>query len=102
MVMGKSWWNSSAKPDASWQDLQVKDGSSELHATALNVAERSLRTRDSTPVMNVSNKIDRRTNNISIIHMPGLSSVGGVDPVDGILEAIALVYVLHHRKAKAL
>jgi len=40
--------------------------------------------------------MDRLTNNISIIHMPRLSSVGGVDPVDGILQAIALVYVLHH------
>ena len=36
------------------------------------------------------------TNNISIIHMPGLSSVGGVDPVDGVLQAIPLVNVLQH------
>lgn len=47
--------------------------------------------------MNVSNKIDGLTNDISIIHVPRLSSVGGVDPVDGIFETIALVYVLHHR-----
>ncbi|KAA6421163.1 MAG: hypothetical protein FRX49_08862 [Trebouxia sp. A1-2] len=46
---------------------------------------------DSAYVMNVNDKIDRLTHNISIIHMPRLSSIGGVDPIDGILEAIALV-----------
>ncbi len=83
-------------PDVSWQDPQVDDGSSELHATALNAADILLCTFGSAEVMNARNKVDKLTHNISIIHMPGLSSVGGVDPIDGILEAIALVYVLHH------
>ncbi len=83
--------------DFCWQDPQVNDGSSELHATALNVADISLCARDLAQVMNVNEKIDRLTNNISIIHMPRLSSIGGVHSVDGILEAITLVYVLHHR-----
>ena len=83
-------------PDVSWQASQDKDGSSVLHATALNEANSSLCARDSAQVMNVKDKIDKLTNNISIIHMPRLSSIGGVDPVDGILQAIALVYVLHH------
>lgn len=74
----------------------VRDGGSELHATALNVADALLCAGDSAYVMNVNDKIDRLTHNISIIHMPRLSSIGGVDPIDGILEAIALVYVLHH------
>ncbi len=84
-------------PDFSWQDPQVEDGSSELHATALNEADVLLCTRDLAQGMNVNDKSDRLTNNISIIHMPRLSSVGGVDPIDGIPEAISLVYVLHHR-----
>jgi len=83
-------------PDVSWQASQDKDGSSELHATALDQANSSLCARDSAQVMNVKDKIDKLTNNISI-HMPRLSSIGGVDPIDGILEAISLVYVLHHR-----
>ena len=41
-------------------------------------------------------QLRRLTNNISIINMPGLSSVGGVDPVDGVLQAIPLVNVLQH------
>ncbi len=46
--------------------------------------------------MNMNDKIDKLTHNISIIHVPRLSSVGGVDPIDGILEAISLVNVLLH------
>ena len=39
MMMGRSWWNSSAMPNVSKQDPQDKDSSSELHATALNGAD---------------------------------------------------------------